>query len=568
MALQSDSTNPEELCVLNDVRFFNLATRRWLPPSTNSPPDLIPKARYAHLSSVTSSRLFIIGGQDLSNVWLDDIYVFDLRTQTWTQRRDYPRHCGTYRSVAVCSNLIVRFPQEEINDGSCVSELGPSGTRFSRNPSTTKEFTAQDALIHLPYSATPSDDHPSDIYLFSNYNVSSLCICYRHETMNSPSPPTIQFTNVQRELEVFSPTSGSDFTVRDRSQSMTGTSFPPGLRFPTGAMLGTHFIVAGTYLTQSYQSFSIWALDLTTMTWSRIDPGSALGSGSWFRSCLWAEANKLVIFGNASGNLASDYNRRLLSWDHVACIDLEAFGIYQYPKLYMPIEEQQLGLAALEENVMTDFDILCDDGRKIAVSRKILEERWPWFKQQRNLFLQNAARAVNTLQPVAGAVADVPLPEVASPSKEPRADPRLSSRLLNLSESYPISLALVQYFYTKGLITPLQHAPAVLSQLLLLSSTYNLGHLQNLVKHAMHRALTYATSVGIYGVSTLCNCRSLQIRYDFLGFIYVLNADVIFFASALRVVMVSMTTPVLNRIVFSRPLLGIQSETTCTKNQG
>ena len=157
---------------MDDVRFFNLATRRWLPPSTNSPPDLIPKARYAHLSSITSNRLFVIGGQDLSNVWLDDIYVFDLRTQTWIQRREYPRHCGTYRSVAVCSDLTVRFPQEEIAGGPHTSKLGPSGTRFSRNPSTTKEFTAQDAQIHLPYSTTPTDEHPSDIYLFSNYNVS------------------------------------------------------------------------------------------------------------------------------------------------------------------------------------------------------------------------------------------------------------------------------------------------------------------------------------------------------------------------------------------------------------
>ena len=269
---------------------------------------------------------------------------------------------------------------------------------------------------------------------------------------------------------------------------------------------------------------------------------------------MWADANKLVVFGNAGGNLASDYNRRLLSWDHVACIDLEAFGIYQHPKLYMSIEEQQLGLAALEEGVMTDFDILCDDGRKIAVSRKILEERWPWFKQQRSLFLQNAARVLSTLKPPAGSGTDVPLPEVANISSEQRADPRLSSRLLNLSESYPISLALVQYFYTKALITPLQHAPAVLSQLLLLSSTYNLGHLQALVKHAMHRALTYATSVGIYGVSTLCNCRSLQIRYDsVLRPVSVPYVDVIFVPRALRVVMVSVTTPVLNRIVFSRP---------------
>ena len=57
-------------------------------------------------------------------------------------------------------------------------------------------------------------------------------------------------------------------------------------------------------------------------------------------------------------------------------------------------------------------------------------------------YLQNAARFVNTLQPIASAGADVPLPEVASRSKETRADPRLSSRLLNFSESYPISPAL------------------------------------------------------------------------------------------------------------------------------
>ena len=190
MALQSDSTNPEELCVLNDVRFFNLTTRRWLPPSTNSPSELTPKSRYAHLSSVTSDRLFIIGGQDLSNVWLDDIYVFDLRTQTWTQRREYPRHCGTYRSVAVSSNLTIRFPQEEIKNGSHASNLGPSGTRFSRNPSTTKEFTAQDALIHLPYSTVPTDDHPSDIYLFSNYNVSSYaCTIPKKQLFTIPPPP-------------------------------------------------------------------------------------------------------------------------------------------------------------------------------------------------------------------------------------------------------------------------------------------------------------------------------------------------------------------------------------------
>ncbi|KAJ3525762.1 hypothetical protein NM688_g8355 [Phlebia brevispora] len=242
MAIQPLSDNPEDLCVLNDVRLFDLATRKWLPPSDPSAPQLIPKARYAHLSSVSSNRLFIIGGQDLNNVWLDDIHVYDLPTRTWTQRQDYPRHCGTYRSVAVTASKRVRLPQEERQRA---SGLGQPGTRFSvdKNAPPARDVTQTDSLIHLPYSTDPTDEFPCDIFLFSNYN----------------------FTDVQRELEVFSPRPGSDFVVVDRSASMTGAFFPPGLRFPTGAILGTHFIVAGTYLSQTFQSYSIWALDLRVL---------------------------------------------------------------------------------------------------------------------------------------------------------------------------------------------------------------------------------------------------------------------------------------------------------------
>ncbi|KAI0070397.1 regulatory protein ral2 [Panus rudis PR-1116 ss-1] len=495
MAIQPQSDNPEDLCVLNDVRLFDLSSRRWLPASATSDesgsPSLIPKARYAHLSSVTANRLFVIGGQDLNNVWLDDIHVYDLNLKKWVQRRDYPRHCGTYRSVAVTANQRVRIPQEERPN---TTKIGPVGKRFQvdKNAPPVSNATSSESLIHLPYSAPPTEEHPCDIYLFSNYN----------------------FTDVQRELEVFSPLPDSDFSITDRSSAMTGSSFPPGLRFPTGAILGSHFIIAGTYLSQTFQSYCIWTLDLVSMTWSRIDPGSAL-AGSWFRSCLWHEANKFLIFGNKHGNLVEDYNRRLLSWEHVAVIDLEAFGIYQPPPLLLDIPMQEMGLAALEEGVMADFDIICDDGRKVSCSRKVLEERWPWFKEQRRLFIQAATRAIEAIPSPNATTPLSELPVVSTPS-DPRPDPRLMPRSFQLSEPYPITLAFVQYFYSMALITPLQHAPAVLSQLLLLSSTYELPHLQSLVKHAMHRALTFATSVGIYGVSTLCNCRSLQIRSVFL----------------------------------------------------
>jgi len=318
---------------------------------------------------------------------------------------------------------------------------------------------------------------------------------------------------------------------------MNGATFPPGLRFPTGAILGTHLIIAGTYLAHSYQSFSIWVLDLITMTWSRIDPGKAVETGSWFRGCLWAESNKFLIFGNRNGNLVDDYNRRLLSWDHVAVVDLEAFGIYQPPPLKLDIRMQEMGLAALEDNVLVDFEIICDDDRRISCSRKLLDDRWPWFREQRQKMLRAAKITSDSLP---NSPMHVKLPGESPNTDDQHPDPRLTPRTLHLSEPYAITMALLQYFYSMSLITPLQHAPAVLSQLLVLSVNYQLTHLESLVKHAMHRALSNSTSVGVYEVATLCGCRSLQIRYV----TFVLDptgafAQLPFYYSALKTVMVS-----------------------------
>lgn len=312
---------------------------------------------------------------------------------------------------------------------------------------------------------------------------------------------------------------------------MTGATSPPGLRFPTGAILGTHLIIAGTYLAHSFQSFSIWVLDLVTMNWSRIDPGKAIENGSWFRGCLYPDENKFMIFGNRHGNLVDDYNRRLLSWDHVAVVDLEAFGIYQPPPLKLDVRMQELGLAMLEERVLTDFEIICDDGQRIPCSRRILEERWPWFQEQRKQFVK---RAQTRLEGLPSSMMHLALPEVASApgvraedgaaGGESRVDPRLTPRAFHLSEPYPIALAFLQYFYSLALITPLQHTPAVLSQLLILGTNYRLPHLESLVKHAMHRSLSNSTSVGVYEVATLCSARSLQIRYVSYLILFLISA--------------------------------------------
>ena len=67
------------------------------------------------------------------------------------------------------------------------------------------------------------------------------------------------------------------------------------------------------------------------MLWTRIDPGTALTSGSWSRGVLWGATNRFVVFGNRRGNLVEDYNRRVVNWEHVAYVELESLGIYQPP---------------------------------------------------------------------------------------------------------------------------------------------------------------------------------------------------------------------------------------------
>jgi leucine-zipper-like transcriptional regulator 1 len=309
---------------------------------------------------------------------------------------------------------------------------------------------------------------------------------------------------------------------------MGGPSLPPGLRFPTGGIMGTHVIIAGTYLAHTHQSFAIWSCDTSTMRWTRLETGATMAVGTWCRGTVWEDSNKFLVFGNREGNLVEDYNRRILSWDDVTVLDLETYGIYLPPYAQLDIQAQELGLAALEEELLADFEMVCDDDRRIKCNRKVLERRWQWFEKQRVNYVSAATKALDNIPKSDG---DVPLPQLPSlsDSEETPPDPRLTPRSFHLAEPYAITLGFVQYLYCLSLITNVQHAPAVLSGLLLLSSTYELPHLRQLVTHAMHRVLSQQTSIGIYETATLCSVQALQIRS--LRYLMVSGRLVAFFVS-------------------------------------
>lgn len=237
------------------------------------------------------------------------------------------------------------------------------------------------------------------------------------------------------------------------------------------------------------------------MTWKHLEP-SVLSNGSWNRALVWADKAKVLVFGNTQFDLTSDYSRRAVNLDHIAVISLEAFGIYQPPNLVVPTKVQQAGLSMLDEKLASDFEVICDDGRRVKCSRKILSERWPWFAEQERE-LEDKAH---------GLISDAPFVDINDTLLGSFTPARLAPHNLTLPEPFPVCVALVQYFYTLSLTTPLQNRAPVLSALLFMSKQYKIERLNRLVVHALHERLDLSNAVGIYEIATLAGEQCLQVR--------------------------------------------------------
>lgn len=334
---------------------------------------------------------------------------------------------------------------------------------------------------------------------------------------------------------------------------MTGPALPPGLRFPTGTIVGHHLLIFGTFLSQAVNNFSIWALDLgkgggaglidsakegEMLPWSRVDPGSILSRGSWNRALAWK--NSVVVLGDRERDIATDYDHRQVrpgslsppsftadafpaqtNFAHIAFVDLEAFGIYQPPPRRLPLLAQSFGLLTLSQSFLADFEIVCSDGRRLGCSRKLLDDRWPWFTNKMDEFKLRAKGILAVQQKRFDAQTeelnpDTMAQEVQTPTLVPRSptDLRLTPRTLNLPETSAIAQAFLQYLYTLTLCTPHQLSLPVLTGLLIFAKTYDVGNLRALVVHALHEALGSGqwNAAAVYEAATFGGCHALQIR--------------------------------------------------------
>ncbi|KAL0929654.1 kelch domain-containing protein [Colletotrichum truncatum] len=383
-----------EVTVMSDIYIYDVPTRKW----TFIPTQEAPQGRYAHCAcilptsaSFTSHKaplsalqhnpssgnpnegriginidgsggaeMVVVGGQDGANHYIEQISVFNLRSLKWTFIEPLDKSCGAYRSV------VAPLPP------SVTARIGKSSANgFQRDGGISQE----------------SREPGSSMLIYSNYN----------------------FLDVKLELQVRS----SDGTLTEKP--MSGSYSPPGLRFPNGGVIDTYFVVSGTYLTSSKQEYALWALDLKTLTWSRIDAGGAVFSqGSWNRGVLWNRRNTFVILGNRKRSLVDDYNHRRINFSNVCMVELEAFGFYDNPRKTSPMSgfvsasspytgpglslarkagstaggrfhsraSEELGEKALALRELSDMDILCLHGERIPINSRIVARRWgPYFVQ-------------------------------------------------------------------------------------------------------------------------------------------------------------------------------------------
>ncbi|KAI9662642.1 MAG: hypothetical protein M1831_002685 [Alyxoria varia] len=386
---QQDSSGGQQqsepgVTVMSDVHVYDIGTQFWTSVAAPNPPP----GRYAHCAAILPSsavftsdsaprsaiqhnpaspnpnqgslgvtidgrggaEMVVVGGQDGASRYIEQISVFNLRSLKWTSTTNLGRSCGAYRSVVT---PLVGMRPSQIGDG---------------------PVPTFDQQTHSDEEDESSADSGFATLIYSNYN----------------------FLDVKLELQVCL----ADGSLVEKP--MKSVHSPPGLRFPNGEIINNHFVVSGTFLTSTRQEYALWALNLKTLTWNRIDTGPGiLTSGSWNRGVLWKKRNTFVILGDRRRSLAEDYNHRRLNFSNMCTVELEAYGLYDNPITNMPwsfpsasapipvpipplhthrpscVEtNQSLGRSASEMREAADMDLLAMGGERISVNSHVIARRW------------------------------------------------------------------------------------------------------------------------------------------------------------------------------------------------
>lgn len=519
-----------EVIVMSDIHIYDVLSRTWSKVNT---PDA-PQGRYAHCAAILPSaavfassnapmsavhhnpagsnpnqgslgvaldgtggaEMVVVGGQDSANHYIEQVSVFNLRSLKWTGTTGMGRSCGAYRSVVT--------PLTSMS----TSQIGAG----PHNRADVEDEEDEAAPIG---SGAP-------MLIYSNYN----------------------FLDVKLELQIRL-TDGS-LTEKPMQTAVS----PPGLRFPNGGVIANHFVVSGTFLTSSKQEYALWALDLRTLIWSRIDAGGSIfNQGSWNRGVLWNRRNSFVILGNRKRSLVDDYNNRRINFTNMCVVELEAFGLYDNPRKVEPTSNyfsassppplptkdasgggrplfsaaEDLGAISVAIRELADMEFLAIDGTRIPVNSRLIARRWgAHFTNLLREALVASETDSATLRP---SIAGNPsrnssitiTPSVNSGATTVTANtgaelpdsrtvpPHARPRLFYLPHTAPTLQALLHYLYTSNLPSPPSPlaTPQIFCSLLQLARPYKIDGLLEAVVECLHESLDGRNAAAIFNAAAM-----------------------------------------------------------------
>lgn len=160
-----------------------------------------------------------------------------------------------------------------------------------------------------------------------------------------------------------------------------------------------------------------------------------------------------------------------------------------------------------------DYEMVSADHQSFRCPRRLLEDRWPWFKSRLDE-LVSASSALDIDESDVMIFGD----DTRSSMRSTRAEDgglHVSPRRLDVPLSADATVSLLQYFASLSLGTPVQLEIETLSSLLSFTRTRpDLVHLRTLVVHALHEGLGDSSfaPARVYEVAVKGTCAALQIR--------------------------------------------------------